>query len=128
MNKYVLIVEDNDIASRIQKRILENLGCDVDCAMTGEDSVNLASLNRYDLILMDIGLPGLNGIEATSLIRSNNSDINNKLTPIVAVTANEDPNIRERCINAGMNGVFSKPFTLVSAKELITTFCPEKEV
>lgn len=56
MTKQILIVEDNLIASKVQKMTLESLGCEVDCAMTGEEEVSLAHNKKYDLILMDLGV------------------------------------------------------------------------
>lgn len=125
MTRYVLIVEDNPIASKIQKMIMEHLKFDVDCAMTGEEGMDLACKKKYDLILMDLGLPGIDGIETTKRIKSILSSTKNTLTPIVAVTANEDSIIRERCIQAGMDDVISKPFTSIAAKELLARFCTE---
>ena len=125
MTKHILIVEDNPIASKVQKLTVENLGFKADCAMTGEDGVNFAQKIKYDLILMDLGLPGIDGIETTIQIKRDASEINNTLTPIVAVTANEDPIVREQCLQAGMDEVLSKPFTPVTAKELLTHYFPE---
>lgn len=125
MTRYVLIVEDNPIASKVQKMIMEHLNFEVDCAMTGEEGVDLAFKKKYDLILMDLGLPGIDGIETTKKIKSHVSSSYNTLTPIVAVTANEDPIMREQCIQAGMNDVLSKPLTTIAAKELLARFCTE---
>ena len=118
MNNRILIIEDNAIARRVEKTIFLNLGCYVDCVASGEDGVKMASENQYDLIIMDLGLPGIDGIKATELIRESGN-----LTPIVAVTANEDISMRETCIKSGMNEVFSKPFNDVTAKELLNSFC-----
>ncbi|KTD35423.1 sensory histidine-kinase / response regulator [Legionella moravica] len=125
MTKHILVVEDNHIASKMQKIILEGMGFEVDCAMTGEEGVDLALNKKYDLIIMDIGLPGIDGIESTIKIRMDQSRINNTLTPIVAVTANEEPLKREQCLEAGMDDVFSKPFTPETARELVARFFPE---
>jgi CheY-like chemotaxis protein len=124
MTKYILIVEDNPIASKVQKMTVESLGFAVDCAMTGEEGVDLAHKKKYDLILMDLGLPGIDGLETTKKIKMDQSGINT-LTPIVAVTANEDPIMREQCLQIGMGEVLSKPFTPVTARELLARFCPE---
>ncbi|MCA0457079.1 MAG: response regulator [Chloroflexi bacterium] len=125
MVKYILIVEDNPIASKVQKMIVESFGFAVDCAITGEEGVDLAHKNKYDLILMDLGLPGIDGLESTKKIKMDQSGMNNSLTPIVAVTANSDPMMREQCLQAGMNEVLSKPFTPITARELLSRFCPE---
>lgn len=128
MNRHILIVEDNPIASKVQKMIVEGLGFTVDSAMTGEEGIDFARAKKYVLILMDLGLPGIDGIETTIQIKTDQSEMNNVLTPIVAVTANEDPVIREQCLAAGMNDVLTKPFTLVTARALISRFCPEAAV
>lgn len=125
MAKYILIVEDNPIASKVQKMTVESLGFEVDCAMTGEEGVDLAHTKKYELILMDLGLPGIDGLETTKKIKTNQSGMDNTLTPIVAVTANEDPIMREQCLKAGMDEVLSKPFTPITARELLARFCPE---
>lgn len=124
MSKQILIVEDNPTAIKVQKMILERLGFAVDCAITGEEGVELTNNNRYDLILMDLGLPGMDGIETTKQIKTANSAIDNRATPIVAVTANEDPQVREQCLQVGMVEVLSKPFTIPVAKELLARFLP----
>lgn len=98
--RHILIVEDNLIASKVQKMTIESFGFQVDCAMTGEEGVDLASQKKYDLILMDLGLPGIDGLETTTKIKMDESAINNSLTPIVAVTANEDSIMREQCLKS----------------------------
>lgn len=119
MAKYILIVEDNPIASKVQKMTVESLGFEVDCAMTGEEGVDLAHTKKYELILMDLGLPGIDGLETTKKIKMNQSGMDNTLTP------NEDPIMREQCLKAGMDEVLSKPFTPITARELLARFCPE---
>lgn len=124
MNKSILIVEDNLIASKVQKSIIESLGFAVDCARTGEEGVYLAHKNKYALILMDLGLPGIDGLETIKQIKGENLKVDNTLTPIEVVTANEDPFIREQCLQAGIVEVLSKPFTPIKAKELLVRFFP----
>ena len=117
----VLIVEDNPIASRIEKSIVIQLGCEAECALTGEDGVQLATKNKYDLILMDVGLPGISGIETAVMIRSKYENINKK-TPIIAVTANHDQATRNRCIEAGLNDFLEKPLTLPAIHAVLARF------
>ncbi len=119
MKKYILIVEDNTSTLFIQKTLMENLGCKVDCAETGEIAVDLFERNTYDLILMDIGLPGMDGIEATHQIRAYEQAKRLPLTPIVAVTAESDPVQHEQYIAAGMKEVSTKPFTLEAAQYIL---------
>ena len=120
MKKYILIVEDNIIALQVQKVLMENLDCLVDCAETGEIAVDSAEKNKYDLILMDIGLPGIDGIEATRQIRLHEKEENRSTTHIVAVTGNADPSQHILCIEAGINHVVVKPLSMDIAKVILS--------
>lgn len=122
MTKKILIVEDNYIALNIEKALMEKLDCIVDTAITGEIAVDLANNNKYDLILMDLGLPGIDGIEATKRIKDNAKKLHQPLAPIVAVTANKDPVQRTVCIKAGMDDVYGKPYTVEIAKKILSKF------
>lgn len=104
----ILLVEDNPAAAMATRLILERLKCDVDIANTGLSAVKNASNRAYDLIVMDIGLPDISGIEATQKIRASSESKNNK-TPIVALTGHAGTSNREECINAGMQNVLNKP-------------------
>ena len=123
MKKHILIVEDNIIAAKAEKFTLLRLDdCEVNCVLTGEEGVALTSKNKYDLILMDLGLPGIDGVEATEKIRTANSSVNNRLTPIITVTANENIEVHTKCLQAGANEVVCKPFTLEKAKKILSRF------
>ena len=100
--------------------MIEDLECDVDSAETGEAAIELAEKNQYDLILMDIGLPGINGIEATRKIRLSEKENQRDLTPIIAVTGNADQSQRALCMEAGMNNVIVKPLSISMAKLVLS--------
>lgn len=103
----VLLVEDNQINRFMAQTILEQWKVDVTCAENGGEAVDLLKTSTFDLILMDMQMPVLDGLQATWMIR-------NKLkvtTPIIALTANAIKGELEKCIEAGMNGFVSKPFT-----------------
>jgi two-component system, cell cycle response regulator DivK len=104
--KQVLLVEDNDDNRTIYATILGHYGYEVVQAPNGLDGVNLADRHRPDLIIMDISLPVMDGLEATRRIRANpnTSDI-----PVLAVTAHALDSDRERVINAGCNNYLAKP-------------------
>jgi CheY-like chemotaxis protein len=119
MKKYVLIVEDNEIAMNVEKLLFENLNCIVDCATNGELAVDYAAKNEYDLIIMDIGLPGIDGIETTLQIRLNEKKLNRCFIPIVAVTGNADPTQHILCTRAGINEVIVKPLSMNVAKSIL---------
>ncbi len=110
----VLLVEDNPTNRLVISKILEALGVQVDTAEDGAQGVELAARGGYDLVLMDIQMPGMDGIEATRRIRA--MDGAKGSTPIVAVTANVMADQRTSYADAGMNGVVAKP---VSAGALI---------
>jgi signal transduction histidine kinase/CheY-like chemotaxis protein len=103
--KKILLVEDNKINQIITKKILESKEMLADIAETGEDAVEMAKNNKYDIILMDIHLPGINGSKATELIREFNDEI-----PIIGLTAISLNENRENLISFGMNDVVTKPF------------------
>lgn len=113
----VLVVEDNDINRRVAQRLLEKAGCEVCTAIGGAEGVRLLSESPFDLVLMDIQMPGLSGLEATQQIR--NSERNGARTPIVAMTASAMKQDRDQCAAAGMDGVLEKPVDLAALDEVL---------
>lgn len=104
--KKLLVVEDNGFNQFIIKSILEKWGASVDIAENGQIAVSQLWLSEYDLVLMDMQMPVMDGLTATRMIRS---DLNN-LTPIIALTANVTKEAVEKAFEAGMNEYISKPF------------------
>ncbi len=102
----ILLAEDEPINCEVSRFQLEQVGMLVDVAEDGQQALMLARQNTYDLILMDLQMPVMNGIEATRAIRA---DSRNKGTPILAMTANAFNEDRELCLAAGMNDHISKP-------------------
>lgn len=102
----VLLAEDNPDHQRIVTYILGGRGHAVDIAEDGQQAVRMAKENRYDVILMDVRMPGMDGLEATKAIRAENQRV-----PIVALTAHVMKGDRERCLAAGMDGYLSKRST-----------------
>jgi len=117
----VLLVEDNDLAQETAKYQLELLDCTVEIAETGEKALNLVKKNKYDLIFMDIGLPGKSGIETTVKIRKfeKNKD---KHTPIIALTAHIDKDNKKVCLDSGMEDVLTKPLHAQKAREILAGY------
>jgi len=102
----ILLAEDEPISQEVSRELLEEVGLVVDLAEDGARAVALARLASYDLILMDMQMPKMNGIEATQAIRADSSNMD---TPILAMTANAFHEDRLACLAAGMNDHISKP-------------------
>jgi two-component system cell cycle response regulator DivK len=103
VRKRLLIVEDSDLNSELLVQIFEG-SYDIELASDGETAIEIASMKRPDLILMDIGLPGLSGLDAVRAIRARGVDV-----PIIAVTSHVMPGDKERALAAGCNAFISKP-------------------
>jgi two-component system, sensor histidine kinase and response regulator len=103
----ILLAEDNPVNQDIATRMLERLGHEVELAANGFESVQKAKARLYDMILMDMQMPDMDGLQATRVIRKLPSP--HGQIPIVAVTANALPTDRQACLDAGMNDFVSKP-------------------
>jgi CheY-like chemotaxis protein len=121
-HKNILVVEDNFVAAKVAKMILEKLGCQVKLAEDGDNAVKLFKKNHYDGICMDIGLPIMSGVEACKAIRKYETEQHLTPIPIVAVTGNNSPEEIKEYIKAGMQGVLDKPFTKEKAEHFLS-FC-----
>ena len=107
---YVLLSEDNVVNQKVAVRFLERLGCRVRVAANGAQAVAAHREERFDLILMDLQMPEMDGITATREIRAREAP--GARTPIVALTANAMPGQEARCLEAGMDGFMTKPLQL----------------
>lgn len=104
-----LLVEDNPINQMVAKQVLLGFGMKIDSVASGEEAIARLATDSYDIIFMDIQMPGLDGYQTTEYIRRNGTE-ENKNIPILAMTANATSGEAEKCINAGMNAYISKPF------------------
>lgn len=114
----VLLVEDSIVIQKVHFTMLESLGCRVDIASDGKEALKLFKKRKYDIILMDVGLPDISGIEVTAKMRAMENKNQNK-TPIFALTTHSDPKIHQKCLDAGMNEVAIKPISSSNLKKLI---------
>jgi two-component system sensor histidine kinase/response regulator len=107
-DRHILLVEDNEVNRKFAVRVLEKAGCSVEIATNGQDAVDAYERSSFDVILMDIQMPVMDGLTATRRIRSIEEG-RDRRTPIIAMTANAMTGDRERCLDAGMDGYVSKP-------------------
>ena len=115
MPKTVLIVEENELNMKLFNDLVEIRGHRIVQTRSGIEAVDLARKHRPDLILMDIQLPGISGIEALGLLRA---DATTRTIPVIAVTASVMAQDRQRVMAAGFDGFQGKP---ISVRELLAT-------
>ena len=104
----ILLVEDNPINQKVASRVLEKAGHSVTIAGNGAEAITHVSDTEFDIVLMDVMMPEMDGISATVAIRESELGTDRHL-PIVALTANAMDGDREKCLEAGMDGYVSKP-------------------
>lgn len=104
------------------------MGCISEFATTGREAVERFRTGRFDLILMDIQLPELDGYEATREIRQLESHNNLPATPVIALTANAMIEDETRCLAAGMNAYISKPIRIAQFQKLVTEWATSQPV
>lgn len=122
----ILLVEDNRINRIVARDLLEKDGHRVDEAHNGEQGVVKASSKAYDLVLMDISMPVMDGIEATRAIRK--AENAGTHLPIVALTANAIPTERERFLAAGLDDILVKPLTLSRLRQVLRQYSTGRRV
>jgi signal transduction histidine kinase len=115
----VLLAEDNEVNELVACRMLEKLGCSVRVARSGAEAVELAFEELFDLVLMDCQMPGMDGFEATRAIRERERSLGRAPARIVALTAHAMAGDRDRCLAAGMDDHFAKPFRFEELRERI---------
>ncbi len=121
----VLLVEDNKINQQVARELLESFGLLVVIADNGQEAVVQVQQTNFDLILMDIQMPVMDGIKATQILRK---DEHFKLIPIIAMTAHAMDGDKEACLKAGMNDYLSKPIDPDDLLELLSNWLDSYEV
>jgi len=122
----ILLVEDHVLAAKAVYDLLRGLACQIDIAQNGQDALDCLKKNEYDLILMDVGLPDIDGCEITQRVRLKERGTAQHI-PIIALTAHIDVENKQRCIEAGMDAVISKPLSKEKAQDILNAFIPSQE-
>lgn len=110
----VLLVDDNEVNQRLGSLMLDRLGCSVTCVGSGSAAIGHAAAQPYDLVLMDLRMPHMDGVETARRIRAAGARM-----PIVAVTASETDADRDACDDAGMDGLLVKPVSMKDLRRLL---------
>lgn len=116
----ILLVEDNELNQKLMKITLKRYNYDVDIANNGAEGVELFKNKKFDLVLMDLMMPVMDGYEATREMRRIESEDKSRLyTPIIAFTANTLNNDLDKCVSGGMDNIIEKPFSFVKFGEIL---------
>ncbi|MGC8864199.1 MAG: ATP-binding protein [Bacteroidales bacterium] len=116
---HILLAEDNLVNQKVALMVIQKMGYTADVAPNGKVAVEKFSQNHYDLILMDIMMPEMDGLEATRLIREIEKQRGGQRTRIVALTANAMKDDREKCFEAGLDDYISKPFKPADLERIV---------
>jgi CheY-like chemotaxis protein len=117
----VLLAEDNQVNQRLVQRLLEKRGHSVVVASNGLEALDLIQTGNFDIILMDVQMPEMDGLEATKAIRSRERDSQPRM-PVIALTAHAMKGDREECLAAGMDAYLSKPIRTAELDEVLEKY------
>nr|WP_314900155.1 response regulator [uncultured Deefgea sp.] len=118
----VLLVEDNPVNRKVATAMLGCLGCEVESAENGLEALHMLENADYELVLMDINMPEMDGLSATRAIRSPQSRVRQRDIPIVAMTANAMSGDEDMCRLAGMSDYLSKPVNFERLSLIVSKF------
>jgi signal transduction histidine kinase/ligand-binding sensor domain-containing protein/CheY-like chemotaxis protein/HPt (histidine-containing phosphotransfer) domain-containing protein len=121
---HVLLVEDEAVNAAVAQGYLEALGCTWAWVKDGPEAVARTAVERFDLILMDLSMPTMDGYATTALVRQR--DAGRERVPIVALSAHDAATYRQACLLAGMDDMLSKPYTLQACAQLLRRWLPQR--
>jgi PAS domain S-box-containing protein len=122
----ILLAEDNITNQQVALGILKKLGLRAEAVANGAEAVKALELIPYDLVLMDVQMPEMDGLEATQEIRNPQSAVRNHQIPIIAMTAHAMQGDREKCIGAGMNDYLTKPVSPQALVDVLEKWLPKE--
>lgn len=123
----ILLVEDHFINQKVALNILKKLGLHADVACNGLEALRSLETHSYDLVLMDVQMPKMDGMSATRQIRNPQSSVLNHHLPVIAMTAHAMQNDLDKCIQAGMNDCLTKPLSLQAMAALLDQWLPQPQ-
>ncbi len=126
-NVRILVAEDNITNQQVALGIIKKLGLSADAVANGLEAVKALELIPYDIVLMDVQMPEMDGYQATQSIRAPESKVTNRDIPIIALTAHAMLGDREKCVQAGMNDYLSKPIVPQDLAEMLEKWLPNKK-
>ncbi|HMK65647.1 MAG TPA: response regulator, partial [Thermodesulfobacteriota bacterium] len=124
----ILLAEDNIINQKVALGILKKMGLSAEAVANGLEAVKALETIPYDLVLMDVQMPEMDGLEATRQIRNARTNVMNHAIPIIAMTAHAMKGDRERCIESGMNDYVSKPIVRQALADALEKWLPDPSV
>ncbi len=122
----ILLVEDNEVNQEVTLAQLEEWGLSADVANNGIEALQALTRKAYDLVLMDVQMPKLDGIQATLALRKPESGVLNPRVPVVAMTAHAMEEDRQRCLEAGMDGYLAKPIDPQALRAVVARYLPTR--
>ena len=143
LNIRILLAEDNIVNQKVARKMLQKIGCQVDCVADGKEAVEAVKSIPYDMVLMDCQMPEMDGYEATAAIRKWESELpmttdelgirnndprttdNESRITIIAMTANAMQGDRKKCLDAGMDDYIAKPVNAKKLKDTLERWIPE---
>jgi two-component system sensor histidine kinase/response regulator len=124
---HILVAEDNAVNQKLVARLLEKRGHNVKIVANGREALGALDQGTYDLILMDLQMPEMDGFEATDELRKREK-LSGLHTPVIALTTHAMKGDRERCLNAGMDGYLSKPILAKELDDLLEVYIKQRRV
>jgi PAS domain S-box-containing protein len=119
----ILLVEDNAVNAKIATQFFEKMGHDSVTAFHGKEALEMLSMQSFDLVVMDVEMPEMNGLEATRRIRNGEAGDHVSEIPVIAMTAHTLNAFRNECINSGMNDFISKPVDFFELRLILNKYC-----
>ena len=126
-NATILVVDDTEMNLQLVRILLKNSQIDIDTAQNGPAAIELAAKQKYDIIFLDLRMPGMNGMEVFQKLKEDRDGVNAN-TPVVLLTANEGEDIRRKYIEEGFADYMPKPFTPAMLEEVIRRHLPEGKI